>query len=138
MGEGGEVEGPLGQTPFALGGHLAGEIEPAILGQLVGGNLFGLADADATPGAVSLTGSIAVLNQYLASGGLRYTGPGEALTVRLASATRSVEGAVALQAAASAQSLPLTLPATVPETAGEKELVLWMEGLVRELLQGLR
>jgi zinc/manganese transport system substrate-binding protein len=32
----------------------------------------------------------------------------------------------------------LTLPATVPETAGEKELVLWMEGLVRELLQGLR
>lgn len=32
----------------------------------------------------------------------------------------------------------LTLPATVPETAGEKELVLWMEGLVRELLQGLK
>jgi zinc/manganese transport system substrate-binding protein len=44
-----------------------------------------------------------------------------------------------LSSAAAGTRVPLlTLPATVPETAGEKELVLWMEGLVRELLQGLR
>jgi hypothetical protein len=30
------------------------------------------------------------------------------------------------------------LPATVPEDAGEKELVLWMDGLLRELLQAAR
>jgi zinc/manganese transport system substrate-binding protein len=44
-----------------------------------------------------------------------------------------------LSTAAAGPRVPLlTLPATVPETAGEKELILWMEGLVRELLQGLR
>ncbi len=32
----------------------------------------------------------------------------------------------------------LVLPATVPEDAGEKELVLWMDGLLRELLQAAR
>jgi zinc/manganese transport system substrate-binding protein len=32
----------------------------------------------------------------------------------------------------------LVLPATVPEGAGEKELVQWMDGLLRELLQAAR
>ena len=52
--------------------------------------------------------------------------PGRWLTGQLSTATPGIRVPL------------LTLPATVPETAGEKELVLWMEGLVRELLQGLR
>jgi len=44
-----------------------------------------------------------------------------------------------LSTGAGGTSVPLmTLPATVTESAGEKELVLWMDGLVRELLQVIR
>lgn len=44
-----------------------------------------------------------------------------------------------LSAATGGARVPLlSLPATVPESAGEKELVLWMEALVRDLLQAIR
>ena len=32
----------------------------------------------------------------------------------------------------------LVLPATVPEDGAEKELVLWMDSLLRELMQTVR